>query len=509
MTAVEATTAPTALSGTTFSQALAQLAAADPDRLAVTCGDESLTRRELDLRTNALARAYAEAGVTSGSFVTVGLPNGTEFAEAVVAVWKLGGIPQPISSRLPAAERRTILDLVRPALTVGVPEGEMGDRPCVPPGFTPPPGTSDAPLPPAVAPAWKAPTSGGSTGRPKVIVSQQPALLEQVAPYASLVGMRSEGVQLCTGPLHHNGPFMFSMVGLLTGGHLVVMPRFDAETALRLVDQHRVDWMYAVPTMMHRIWRLPAAVRTRYDLSSLRTVVHMAAPCPIWLKRAWIDWLGPDRLLELYAGTEAQAATVITGEEWLAHPGSVGRPVLGEIAVLDDEGNEAPPYVPGRIWMRRDAGGTATYRYVGAAPVGRPGGWETLGDLGYRDGDGYLYLTDRESDMLLVGGANVYPAEVEAALDQHHAVVSSCVVGLPDDDLGTVPHAVVQTLADVTDEELRAHCARLLAPYKVPRSFSRSDTALRDDGGKVRRSAVRDAILAAEPRLPVSEQSST
>ena len=232
-------------------------------------------------------------------------------------------------------------------------------------------------------------------------------------------------MHLVTGPLYHNGPFVTSQLALLRGNHLVIMERFDATAALALTERHRVGWMYAVPTMMHRIWRLPERARQRFDISSLRVVFHMAAPCPAWLKEAWIDWLGGERILELYGGTEAQAITFITGDEWLAHRGSVGRVILGEMVVLDGSGNELPPGEVGEIWMRRGLDDPPSYRYIGAQPKSRLGNWESLGDMGRKDTDGYVYLSDRDTDMILVVGANVYPAEVESALDEHPAVTSS------------------------------------------------------------------------------------
>jgi bile acid-coenzyme A ligase len=298
-----------------------------------------------------------------------------------------------------------------------------------------------------------------------------------------------------TGPLYHNGPFTTSMLALLNGNHVVVMPRFDAAGALALVAAHRVDWMYAVPTMMHRIWRLPEVERTRYDLSSLRVVVHMAAPCAEWLKEAWIEWLGASRVLECYGGTEAQALTMITGEEWLTHRGSVGRPVLGEMTILDADGRELPPGQIGEVWMRLGADAPPSYRYVGAFPKSRPGNWESLGDMGRRDDEGYIYLSDRETDMILVGGANVYPAEVEAALDEHPAVASSCVIGLPDDEYGNVVHAIVQARIPVTRPELDTFLSTRLARYKMPRSYEFVADALRADDGKVRRSSLRAARI--------------
>jgi bile acid-coenzyme A ligase len=280
-------------------------------------------------------------------------------------------------------------------------------------------------------------------------------------------------------------------VGLLTGNHIVVMPRFDASETLRLVETHRIDWLYLVPTMMQRIWRLPEAERLAKDVSSLSVAFHMAAPCPAWLKEEWIHWLGAEKILELYGGTELQAMTVITGAEWLEHRGSVGRTVIGEIEVRDPDGKPVPALEVGEIWMRRGADQPSPYRYIGATPKGADEGWESLGDLGYLDAEGYLYISDRLADMILVGGSNVYPAEIEAALDEHPAVTSSCVIGLPDDDMGSVPYAIVEVSGDVTDDDLIAHLKQRVAPYKIPRTFERATSPLRDDAGKVRRSALR------------------
>jgi bile acid-coenzyme A ligase len=482
---------------TSLGAVLHGLAQAAPGRPALTCAGVTRSRAELEARSNQLARAYQGLGVTPDSFVTIGLPNGLEFYEAVLAVWKAGATPQPISSRLPAVERRAIIDLANPSLVVGVDPGEAPGRATVPAGYEADASISSGPLPLLMAASFKAPTSGGSTGRPKLIVATQRAAWEPLEGFAALLRIPRDGVHLVTGPLYHNGPFTTSLLALLAGNHLVVMPRFDATVALALVAEHRVDWMYAVPTMMHRIWRLPERERARYDVSSLRCVFHMAAPCPPWLKQAWIEWLGGDVILELYGGTEAQAMTVITGTEWLAHRGSVGRPVLGEMIVLDADGNEQPPGEVGEIWMRRGPDAAASYRYVGATPRSRPGGWESLGDMGWKDGDGYVYLSDRDTDMILVGGANVYPAEIEAALDEHPRIASSCVIGLPDEEYGNRVHAIVQAAGPVEPSELEKFLAERLVRYKVPRTYELVTEPLRGDDGKVRRSALRAARLAA------------
>jgi bile acid-coenzyme A ligase len=324
-------------------------------------------------------------------------------------------------------------------------------------------------------------------------VSTSPSDMGTVAPLAAALRVVPSTVTLIPTPLHHNAPFLAASLTLLQGGHVVLMPRFDPTQVLGLVAQHRVTWMYAVPTIMSRIAKLPPDVLATRDFSSVQTLFHMAAPCPEWLKRWWIDLLGADAVWELYAGTEAQAVTLISGREWLEHPGSVGQVAMGEMVILDESGAPAAPGEIGEIWLRS---AEPTYRYLGGT-AREHDGWESLGDMGWMDSDGYLYLSDRKTDMVLVGGVNVYPAEIEAALDAHPAVSTSCVIGLPDDDLGSRLHAVVQLSHDVTDDELSAFLGDRLAPHKRPRTFERVAEPLRDEAGKVRRSAVRDARLTS------------
>jgi len=308
--------------------------------------------------------------------------------------------------------------------------------------------------------------------------------------------IRGDDVVLMPGPLYHNGPFITVFAALQVGVPVIIMTKFDAEATLKLIAEHRVSWIYLVPTMMSRIWRLPE--RTRHDVSSLKTVWHLAAPCPPWLKEEWIGWLGADAIMELYGGTEGQARTVITGREWLAHKGSVGRVYQGgEMKAVDAEGRDLPLGETGEIYMRWGPDVAPTYRYVGAKARTLPGGWESLGDIGWFDADGYLYLADRRTDMILVGGANVYPAEVEAAIDEHALVQSSAVIGLPDDDLGNRIHAIVQARGELSADELERHLSGRLVIYKRPRSFEFVSEPLRDDAGKVRRSALREERIAA------------
>lgn len=477
--------------------AVARLADEAPDRPLVTHEDRTVTRREFDRRTNRLARAYERLGVKQDDLVTLALPNGVEFFEAAFALWKLGATPQPVSPRMPERELRALVDLADPPVVIGVPDGTLSDRIVVPPGFEPDASLSDDALPERVAGAWKAPTSGGSTGRPKIIVSTNKGLTQPGVQ--ALFGIPEGGVQLAPGPLYHNAPFMLSCVGLTAGNHLVVVSRFDASATLELVERHRVQWMWLVPTMMSRIIRLPDGERLGRDVSSLERVWHGAAACPAWVKQAWIDWLEPDLIWELYAGTEAQAVTIIGGREWLEHRGSVGRPITGVMKVIDPvTGDELPAGDVGEIVMHHPGGASATYRYVGAEPKKvLDDDWESIGDMGWFDADGFLYIADRRSDLIVTGGANVYPAEVEAALDEHPAVRTCAAIGLPDEDLGHRVHAIVETDGDVSDAELRAFLAERLAPYKIPRSFERSAEPLRDDAGKTRRAQLREERIRA------------
>lgn len=470
------------------SQFISENAEREPARPAITHEGRSVTRRELDLRTNRLARAYTELGVKEGDMVTVALPNSIEFYEACIAIWKLGATPQPISARLPAMERAAIVELAKPSLVVGVDDDLHGEREVLPVGFEPDQALSDAPLPEKISKYWKAPTSGGSTGRPKIIVSENPAAFDFEHPPLHQARDRA---QLVSGPLYHNAPFSFSMNGLYLGNHIIVMTRFDAEETLALIERHRVDWMMMVPTMMLRIWKLPEETRLGYDLSSLRIMLHLAAPCPPWLKEAWINWLGGDRVHELFGGTEATGATWITGDEWLTHRGSVGKLMGGaQVKVVDEDGNDLPPGEIGEIFLLPAGGQGSTYHYIGAESKALPGGWESLGDMGYVDAEDYIYLSDRKTDMILSGGANIYPAEIEAALDAHPAVHSSAVIGLPDEDLGQVVHGIIDTAEPVTEEELLTFLADRLARYKIPRTLEFVDEPLRDDAGKTRRSAL-------------------
>jgi bile acid-coenzyme A ligase len=493
MSAAEQTVAPTP-EPVSIGRNLAQTAAKKPNAIAVSFEEQTVKWGDLHRRTNRMARALERRGVKQGDFVTIALPNGIGFIEAAYAAWKLGATPQPVSSRLPLAELKAIVELAKTPVVFSDVPMDAG-VPIVSTRELLEASDDDSDLPDRIAPSWKAPTSGGSTGRPKLIVSGQPGVAEGLM--AQLWRINPDDTVLMPGPLYHNGPLITTFAALQVGARVALMPKFDAEGTLREVERHRATWVYLVPTMMGRIWRLPDDVRMKYDVASLKTVWHLAAPCPPWLKEEWIKWLGADVIWELYGGTEGLATTTISGSEWLAHRGSVGKVLLGGVMkAFGPNGEELPIGQTGEIYMKRAEGMPATYRYVGATPRTLPGDWESIGDIGWFDDEGYLYLADRRTDMILVGGANVYPAEIEAALEEHPLVASCAVIGIPDDDLGNRVHAIVQPRAGLTEDALQKHLAEKLVVYKRPRSYEFVNEPLRDDAGKVRRTALRDERIA-------------
>jgi bile acid-coenzyme A ligase len=475
---------------------LARIAREKPDAPAVSCEGVTRTFGELHRRTNRIARGLETYGVKLGDLVTIGLPNSVEFVEACWACWKLGATPQPVSWRLPKAELEAIVELASPPVVIALPGLESDSRPRVDIADLIARSADDSDLDDRIAPVLKAPTSGGSTGRPKLILSGSPGVTLAQSPQVGAWRLGLDEVALLPAPLYHNGPFGTALAVTTQGGHLILMPRFDAEAVLREIERHKATWIYLVPTMMSRIWKLPDEVRAKYDLSSLRTLWHLAAPCPPWLKEAFINWLGADVIMELYAGTEAQAVTIISGAEWLTHRGSVGQVAAGQMRAVGEDGQVLAAGEVGEIYMRSGEGAPASYRYLGATARTLPGGWESLGDIGWFDAEGYLYLADRRTDMILVGGSNVYPAEIEAAIDEHPLVVSSAVVGMPDEEMGAQIHAIVQPRPGLTAEALHSHLAERLVSYKRPRTVEFVEEALRDDAGKVRRTQLRDERIA-------------
>ena len=454
---------------------------------ALVTPERTVSFRQLEQHANRLARSLAKAGVGVGDVVTLGLPNGPDFVAACFATWKLGAIPQPVSPKLPEREQRAILELAQPQVVLGLalpgPWRQLSDLAAE--------HEDDSPHDPAVSPQWKIMTSGGSTGRPKLI---RTAGDSRVDPgMAALLGIGPGGVVYSPGPLYHNTPLVTAVSGLQLGATVVLTERFTPEFTVDAVEKHQIQVLMLVPTMMSRILTYLEESGRDWDTSSLSRVWHMAAKCPDWLKRAWLDLLGPERLMELYGGTELISVTIVSGQEWLDRPGTVGRPVFGEMRVFNEQGQPAAAGEVGEIFMRPPAGADVPFEYIGATATVREDGWITVGDLGCTDEDGYLYISDRRTDMVVAGGQNIFPAEVEGALESHPGVVGAVVVGLPDRDLGARLHAVVHVLPGTAEEALRQHMGEQLVRYKQPRSYHLVHEQLRDDAGKVRRSAWREA----------------
>lgn len=343
--------------------------------------------------------------------------------------------------------------------------------------------------------------SSGTTGRPKGIKPPLPDYevhepgYRYVAIFGGLYGFGEDTVYLSPAPVYHAAPLRFGGVIHAVGGTLVMMEKFDAEGFLAAVQEHRVTHTQMVPTMFVRLLKLPDDVRTGYDVSSLRCVVHAAAPCPVEVKRQMIEWLGPI-VQEYYASTEANGGTMISSEQWLEHPGSVGVPLIGVPHVCDDDGRELPTGEVGTLYFEREEFDGAPFSYHNdpdrTAATQHPAhpNWTTIGDLGYLDADGYLYLTDRLAFMIISGGVNIYPQEIEDLFSLHPAVLDIAVLGVPDDEMGERVVAFVQPAPDVVADdalaaELTAYARERIAHFKVPREIHFRDDLPRTPTGKM------------------------
>jgi bile acid-coenzyme A ligase len=444
-----------------------------PDETALIHGAERWTWGDLDRRSAAWAARLRAEGVKPDDLVVFEFPNGPDFLALAFGIYRVGATPAPLSPKLPLVERDAMLRLMRPAAFLARSDYGAALAPAVA-------------IPAPIAKSWKACASGGSTGRPKVIVDGRPAGFPEGLAF---IGIPERGRVYVPGPLYHNAPFSAAVFALWRGSVVVTSDRFDAENALETIARERLEWAMMVPTMMHRLMRLPEASRRAHDLSAWKMVVHTAAPMAPWLKRAWIDEFGPDHIWEVYGATEGLARTWIGGREWLERPGSVGKPTGGaRIRILDPAGADLPPGELGEIFAMPSGGPGSSYRYIGAERRATADGWESVGDIGHADADGYLYLADRRADLIISGGVNIWPAEVEAALLRHPAIRSCAVAGLPDDDLGQRVHAIIESEDPALElGALRAFLADHLSRDKHPRSLDVKDSAVRDDAGKARK----------------------
>ncbi|KUL37237.1 long-chain fatty acid--CoA ligase [Streptomyces sp. NRRL F-4489] len=498
---------------------------------AVRCAGHERGYPELLDRAARIATGLSELGVGPGDRVAVVLRNEPAHLEITAAAAQLGACAVPVNWHFHQDDLRHVLtdsgsavvfahtDLL-PAVTAVLPEGVPVVEVPVPPGVAvacglpAPPATGRHPLldtwltehPPLARPVEDRPPtviySSGTTGRPKGVLREPVGperLAEAVAGFLEYFAVPPGGRTLIPAPLYHAAPSQHAALALAAGLDITLMPRFDAEEFLRLVERYGIQQTQMVPTMFVRLLRLPKEVRERYDLSSLTSVVHAAAPCPPHIKHAMIDWLGPV-LREYYGGSETGAVTWCDSAEWLARPGTVGRAQgTCAVAVLGPEGQVLPPGATGEVYVR-PADLWPRFSYLGhpdaRAAMEAPGlpGYVTLGDLGHLDEDGYLYLSDRRADLVISGGVNIYPAEIEGCLLALDGVRDAAVFGVPDEEYGEALAAHLETDPRVrlTAAAVRAHVAGRLAGYKVPRTVVFEERLPRDESGKLFKRRLRD-----------------
>jgi bile acid-coenzyme A ligase len=481
---------------TSYGRQVTELAARYPEDVAIVHVRPDGTERavswsELERRSNQVAWMFQARGAGPGDTVVIALANSAEHSFCTFGAWKLGATVLPMRWDLPPWERGRLLDLAGAKIIVA----SWEDEPFGTVSLDDLEASCDldpAPPPDAVAdPARKIATSG-STGRPKLIVTPGPGLIgkDPMAEATGATGVRERATQLVISPLYHTNGFA-CLNGLLGAQKLVVMERFDAQRAVDLIERHRVNTAITVPTMLQRIAEVPGV--TARDFSSVEAILYGGAPLAPWVARRWFELVGPEHFYFSYGGTEGIGLAMARGDEWLTHEGTAGRPVGCELRILGPDRRELPAHEVGDIFLRRLDHAT-TFVYVGAdMPETTPDGFRSFGDVGWVDEDGYLYIADRRQDMVITGGANVYPAEVELALTEHDRIADVVVIGLPDPDWGQRVHAVVQPVADSeppTAEELRAFARSRLAAYKVPKSFEIVDSIERSAAGKVNRSAL-------------------
>jgi acyl-CoA synthetase (AMP-forming)/AMP-acid ligase II len=495
----------------------------DPRRAAVIMGTTGtvVTYAELNARSNQLAWFFREVGLRRGDHIAILMENHPAYLEIVWAGLRAGLYVTPVNSRLTASEAAFIVDDCDASLlcTSAHMSAVAGPLACHAPklerllmvdgvvdGYEPYEATI------AAFPTEEVPDetygalmfyTSGTTGRPKGVqrpLSNAPA--SDGHPYAEALcaryGLRESCVYLSSAPLYHGAPLHFSLASQSVGATVVVAERFDARQALELIERYRVTHSQWVPTMFVRMLKLSEAERTRYDLSTLENAIHAAAPCPVWVKEQMIAWWGPI-LLEYYGSTEDIGGTFITSADWLAHKGSVGKPQDSVIHICTDDGTELPIGDIGLVYFETPTSRSTYYKDAAkTSSTQHPDHprWRTVGDIGYLDGEGFLYLTDRRAFTIVSGGVNIYPQEVEDVLLAHPSVADVAVFGVPDDDMGEAVKAVVQPTEPVPDapgltEVLMRFCRAQLAAYKCPQTIDFDQQLPRLDNGKIYKRALR------------------
>nr|WP_294510048.1 acyl-CoA synthetase [uncultured Rhodopila sp.] len=501
-------------------------AAQAPDRAAVidSGSGEIVTYRQLDERSNRLAQFFYAAGLRRGDTVALFMENTPRFFEVVWAARRSGLYLTAVNRYLTVEEAAYIIADCDAQVLIS--SFARADVAAALPGRLPrcrhflmaggsidgwhsyEDAVAEFPAQP-LDEQWLGELmlySSGTTGRPKGVRKPlQPVKFDADGALSDLLrglGFGETTVYLSPAPMYHAAPLVFCISAQCAGGTVLMMPRFDPEDVLALIERYRVTHSQFVPTMFVRMLKLPQEVRRRYDLSSHRLTIHAAAPCPVEVKRSMIDWWGPI-IHEYYGGTEGNGLTWIDSTAWLAHPGSVGRAVIGVVHVCDEDGAELPAGEAGLVYFERETIPFAYYKdpeRTRASQHPLHPTWSTLGDLGYLDGEGYLYLTDRKAFMIISGGVNIYPREVEDTLVAHEAVRDVAVFGLPDPEMGEQVKAVVELMdgfapSELLAAELTGFARQRLAHFKVPKSLDFAEALPRLPTGKLYKHALRAEYL--------------
>ncbi len=495
----------------------------------ISSGERKLSLEELGLRAARAATGFSGLGVVEGDSVALLMRNDLAFIEATVAAGLLGAYSVPVNWHFKGEEAGYVIAdcganvvLVHADLLAGL-DGHMPDGVTVLTVATPPEiqaaygiSDGDARVPDGLAvwedwrdgfAPWQTPAldargsmiyTSGTTGRPKGVRRDPatPEMLElMMGRVAVTFGVRPGARTVMTGPLYHSAPNAYGRITLMAGASMILTPRFDAEGLLRLIDEEKITHMHMVPTMFIRLLRLPDDVRAKYDLSSLEHVIHGAAPCPPDVKRAMIEWWGPV-IHEYYGSTEVGLITAASSADALAHPGTVGRALNGvTVRVYGDDGQPVAAGEAGEIYVSLENQNDFTYHNDDAKrrSIERDG-MVTNGDIGYFDADGYLYLRDRKNDMVISGGVNIYPAEIEAVLIQLDGVRDCAVFGIPDSEYGEALAAAIEPApgAQLDDNAVRSYLSEHLAKYKVPKVVTFHDAMPREDSGKIFKRRLRE-----------------